>query len=298
MEGIIVFYYLCIMNQQDHHIAQLREAMEKKAGRQMHTPKDFDFLSESIFETLHQKVSATTLKRLWGYLQESSTPRVSTLDLLAQYVGYADWNSFCLQDEKPIEQIDQSELIKPQSKRPIWWIAALMVVAAIVLISLFMGQSEPTEKPKDNKYVLRIGQTFKTPYDYHRIFGIVAKDSLWGRQIPHHPGIWTWGPMYHHPRWHNDGDSAQLLPTITEYWENPSITKQASERRNKDHYYLYKRLNELRIAFVKNLVDTGYVFTGVYRMSVELSDTTKTVWVRVADEVDLDHLDYLENLRN
>ena len=286
------------MNQQDHHIAQLREAMEKKAGRQMHTPKDFDFLSESIFETLHQKVSATTLKRLWGYLQESSTPRVSTLDLLAQYVGYADWNSFCLQDEKPIEQIDQSELIKPQSKRPIWWIAALMVVAAIVLISLFMGQSEPTEKPKDNKYVLRIGQTFKTPYDYHRIFGIVAKDSLWGRQIPHHPGIWTWGPMYHHPRWHNDGDSAQLLPTITEYWEHPSIDKQASERRNKDHYYLYKRLNELRIAFVKNLVDTGYVFTGVYRMSVELSDTTKTVWVRVADEVDLDHLDYLENLRN
>lgn len=104
--------------------------------------------------------------------------------------------------------------------------------------------------------------------------------------------------MYHHPRWHNDGDSTQLLPTITEYWENSSISKQASERRNKDHYYLYKRLNELRIAFVKNLVDTGYVFTGVYRMSIELSDTTKTVWERVADEVDLDHLDYLENLRN
>ena len=76
------------MNQQDNHIAQLREAMEKKAGRQMHTPKDFDFLSESIFETLHQKVSATTLKRLWGYLQESSAPRVSTLDLLAQYRPY------------------------------------------------------------------------------------------------------------------------------------------------------------------------------------------------------------------
>ena len=33
-------------------------------------------------------------------------------------------------------------------------------------------------------------------------------------------------------------------------------------------------------------------------MSKELSDTTKTVWERVADEVDFDHLDYLENLRN
>jgi hypothetical protein len=287
------------MNQQDNYIAQLREAMEKKAGRQMHTPKDFDFLSESIFEELHQKVSATTLKRLWGYLQESSAPRTSTLDLLAQYVGYADWDSFCQQEDKPIEPIDQPEPNTPKSKHPIKWIAiALIAVAAIVLMFLLLGKSKPTEKPKDDKYVLRIGQTFKTPHDYLRVFGIVAKDSLWGRPIPHHSDIWTWGPMYHHPRWHNDGDSTKLLPTITEYWQHPSINKQAAERRNKDHYYLYKRLNELRITFVKNLVDTGYVFTGVYRMSIEQSDTTKTVWERVADEVDLDHLDYLENLRN
>ena len=287
------------MNLQENHISRLRGAMETKAGRQMHTPKDFDFLSESIFEELHQKVSATTLKRLWGYLQESSAPRISTLDLLAQYVGYVDWESFCQQDEKPIDPIEQPEPNIPQSKRPIKWIATVLIsVAATALVFLFVGQSKPTEKPKDDKYVLRIGQTFKTPHDYLRVFGIVAKDSLWGRPIPHHSDIWAWGPMYHHPRWHNDGDSAQLLPTITEYWEHPSIDKQASERRNKDHYYLYKRLNELRIAFVKNLVDTGYVFTGVYRMSVELSDTTKTVWVRVADEVNLDHLDYLENLRN
>ena len=33
-------------------------------------------------------------------------------------------------------------------------------------------------------------------------------------------------------------------------------------------------------------------------MSLELSDTTKLVWERVADEVDLNNLDYLETLRN
>lgn len=115
MEGIIVFYYLCIMKQQENHIAQLREAMEKKAGRQMHTPKDFDFLSESIFETLHQKVSATTLKRLWGYLQESSAPRVSTLDLLAQYVGYADWESFCNQEEQISGKLETPKTTPPQA---------------------------------------------------------------------------------------------------------------------------------------------------------------------------------------
>jgi hypothetical protein len=33
-------------------------------------------------------------------------------------------------------------------------------------------------------------------------------------------------------------------------------------------------------------------------MSLSLSDTTRIVWERVADEVDLHHLDYLEQFRN
>ena len=93
-EDIILFAYLCIMNQQDNHILLLREAMEKKAGRHMHTPKDFDFLSESIFESLHQKVSATTLKRLWGYAGQDTKPRMFTLDLLARFAGYRDYGAF------------------------------------------------------------------------------------------------------------------------------------------------------------------------------------------------------------
>ena len=89
-----------------------------------------------------------------------------------------------------------------------------------------------------------------------------------------------------------------MLPTITEYWTGEGVTKEATAIRNTQQYFHYLRLNELRIAFVKNLVDTNFVFTGVYRMSLELSDTTKLVWERVADEVDLNNLDYLETLRN
>ena len=53
----------------------------------MKTPKDFDFLAGQIFDKLHENVSSTTLKRIWGYLSEPSTPRLSTLDILAQFVG-------------------------------------------------------------------------------------------------------------------------------------------------------------------------------------------------------------------
>ena len=68
----------------------------------------------------------------------------------------------------------------------------------------------------------------------------------------------VWGPKYHHPEWHNDGDSAKMLPTITEWWESPDSTDSvAAAIRNYDHYLQYRRMDELRITFMKDLVDTG-----------------------------------------
>lgn len=80
--------------QQKQALAKLRDMVEEAIGRKMKTPKDFEFLSEQVFEKLHETVSATTLKRIWGYLSEASIPRISTLDILSQYVGYTDWASF------------------------------------------------------------------------------------------------------------------------------------------------------------------------------------------------------------
>lgn len=68
--------------------------------------------------------------------------------------------------------------------------------------------------------------------------------------------------------------------------------------RNRDKYDHERRLNEVRITFMKNLVDTGYVFIGVYRLSLQQSDTIRCVWERVAEECNLNNLDYLEELRN
>lgn len=68
--------------------------------------------------------------------------------------------------------------------------------------------------------------------------------------------------------------------------------------RNRDKYNHELRNNEVRITFMKNLNDTGYVFLGVYRLSLSLSDTTRCVWERVAEECDLANLGYLEELRN
>lgn len=79
-------------------LGRLRERVEQVVGRKMQTPKDFDYLSERIFEKSHQNISSTTLKRLWGYLSEPVLPRISTLNLLAQFVGSESWDAFCQEE--------------------------------------------------------------------------------------------------------------------------------------------------------------------------------------------------------
>lgn len=74
---------------------RLRKDIETALKRRMLTPKDFEFLSESIFARLRTMVSPTTLKRLWGYLDEAVVPRKSTLSILARFLGYNDWDDYC-----------------------------------------------------------------------------------------------------------------------------------------------------------------------------------------------------------
>ena len=75
-------------------IKRLCSEIETAIHHQLSTPKDFDTLREMVFSRLHILISATTLKRIWGYLSDGVTPRRGTLDILAQYLGYADFATF------------------------------------------------------------------------------------------------------------------------------------------------------------------------------------------------------------
>ena len=289
------------MEMQKELLERLRQELEAAVHKKIQTPKDFEYLSECIFQKLHEKISPTTLKRLWGYIPETSTPRVSTLNLLAEFLDYQDWEAFCSQEPQASPSTPQEETAPPsrRSRNPLY--IALFALVAVVAISLifFSRSSKPETDPADNKYVISIGDYFNDPYEYLRLFGVTGPQPyIWDITMPHHPALKLWGPTYHHPYWHNEGDSAKMLPTIDEYYINPDKPMEVSIMRNIAQYWLYLRINEIRLAFVKNLVDTGYVFTGAYRMSLEHSDTTHILWERVADEVDLEHLEYLENLRN
>ncbi len=74
---------------------ELKKEILKAAGRPIRTPNDYEWLSEQILERTHERLSPTTLKRFLGYLDEPVTPRAMTLDVLARFTGYRDYEAFC-----------------------------------------------------------------------------------------------------------------------------------------------------------------------------------------------------------
>lgn len=316
----------------------LRCDVQRVFGQHLSTSKDFEALSHSVFLKTRQMVSATTLKRVWGYLAEPVSPRVATLSILAQYVGCRDWDDYI--DQHPVAGLSATEPSSPETpavatgmaspEKPLsadnsfnknqqsadneivaipppksWWRGRylyLLLVIVLFLVSLtvvfFLARATSSQS---SPLVINLGDRFSSPEQYLRIFGIKPKGRTWGKELPHHHSITIWGPAYHHPNWHNEGDADELLPTITEYWTSGDTTPaglRVQRQRNIDQYYNFRRFDELRITFMKNLVDTGYVFLGVYRIDREHSDTLHLVWERVAERIDLDNLNYLEELHN
>lgn len=68
----------------------LKQAVERRFGETPKTTAAFVRLSEAMDD----RVSPSTLKRLWGYVGMRVEPRVSTLDALARYVGFRDYRAF------------------------------------------------------------------------------------------------------------------------------------------------------------------------------------------------------------
>lgn len=73
----------------------LLSKVEKKYGRRVATTTDYESLSVAIEIETNDLLSASTLKRIWGYVSEKPTPRLSTLDILSRYIGDKDFRQFC-----------------------------------------------------------------------------------------------------------------------------------------------------------------------------------------------------------
>ena len=58
------------------------------------TPTEFNELSRQIEQKTGRSISLSSIKRIWGYVTYEGFPSLTTLNILAKYNGYKDWNAF------------------------------------------------------------------------------------------------------------------------------------------------------------------------------------------------------------
>ncbi len=69
----------------------LLKRIEMRFGRPIRYPEETVALSQAIFDTTHEYLSPSTLKRMFGWLSGGARHRSSTMDILARYLGCATY---------------------------------------------------------------------------------------------------------------------------------------------------------------------------------------------------------------
>ena len=85
------------------------EMLKRKSGNDLRLPSDCEQLALDIEGKTGVHVGATTLKRLTGFASDERTPHVSTLDVIACYLGYAHWEELSRIEDKGNSDFDTTD---------------------------------------------------------------------------------------------------------------------------------------------------------------------------------------------
>ena len=78
----------------------IKNLLSKHCGREIATPNDCHVLALDIESRTGEHVGVNTLKRLLGFIDDEREPRVTTLNIIARYLGHDDWESLKLLDDE------------------------------------------------------------------------------------------------------------------------------------------------------------------------------------------------------
>lgn len=99
---------------------EILKRIRKKVGLAMTKSADFDVLSQAISDATNENLGVNTLKRLFAFRTDKVVPRLSTMDIIARYLGYSDYGTLIkeLGEEAdislfmPVDCIEIQELAK------------------------------------------------------------------------------------------------------------------------------------------------------------------------------------------
>lgn len=86
-------------------VTYLKKEVEKKYGRPVRTPSDFVLVADRVETRTREHISESTIKRLWKPRLGYKTISDHSLNVLAAYVGFPSFKSFCdsLESEGVVE---------------------------------------------------------------------------------------------------------------------------------------------------------------------------------------------------
>lgn len=67
------------------------QSLKRRSGLDLRAPHEIQLLVNDIELKTREHIGLNTMKRLLGFLDEDRTPRESTLDVIARYLGYDNW---------------------------------------------------------------------------------------------------------------------------------------------------------------------------------------------------------------
>ena len=106
-----------------HMLSKLiKEKIQARLGQAVRYPKDCDRLADHITEVCQATLSASTLRRLMGFVNGMNEPRLYTLDVIAAYLGHKCWEELLAslqpgvgKPEPVIEKLDPEQVRNGQT---------------------------------------------------------------------------------------------------------------------------------------------------------------------------------------
>ena len=82
--------------------------LKQKSGHDIRLSADCEYLALDIQSVTGEHIGVNTLKRLLGFINDEREPRVTTLDIIARYLGFSSWGELKIYDDKSNSSFESS----------------------------------------------------------------------------------------------------------------------------------------------------------------------------------------------
>lgn len=147
------------MNEESLHIKRCLQEIEVLINRgdaARWGNYDFEKLSELIADKTNVQLSVSTLKRVWGKVTYKNAPSLTTLNTLAQFLGWADWRAYTAPPGPAAGQLPNDraavETTRPVKRNNRALLYAMLEIMILVVLAGLFAFSGKKPKPDPSKF--------------------------------------------------------------------------------------------------------------------------------------------------